>query len=156
MDVTNQGIPEAERFWMKVERTDTCWLWRGGLVGGAYGAFKVGRPDDRRPVMAHRYAYEQLVGPIPEGLELDHLCRVRQCVNPAHLEPVTPKENTRRGDTIQRRNWLKTECIRGHPFDEANTRHYTTKKGNAARACRACEREKMQRLRSARAQSPRS
>lgn len=86
-----------ERFWAKVDRRDggDCWPWLGTTTSTGYGLFGVPRED--RTVGAHRYAYELVVGPIPTGLELDHLCRVRNCVNPAHLEPVTHAENLRRG-----------------------------------------------------------
>ena len=85
-----------ERFWSKVDRNGRggCWLWTASL--NRYGYPNFGAVNGR-PMAGHRYAYERLVGPIPAGLQLDHLCRVRRCVNPAHLEPVTPKENTRRG-----------------------------------------------------------
>ena len=81
-----------ERFWFKVNKTDTCWLWTGALRGDGYGKFHV----KRKWVYAHRFAYELLVGPIPDGLELDHLCRIRNCVRPSHLEPVTHQENMQR------------------------------------------------------------
>ncbi len=80
--------PVWERFWAKVEFTDTCWLWTGALDKGGYGFFQNKR--------AHRMSYEWAKGPIPAGLQLDHLCFVRNCVYPDHLEPVTAKENTRR------------------------------------------------------------
>lgn len=83
---------EADRFWWKVHKTTTCWIWRGVLDRDGYGQFGVGRKNLR----AHRWAYESVVGPIPEGLEIDHLCRVKSCVNPLHMEPVTKTENIRR------------------------------------------------------------
>lgn len=98
MNWWRRGDPEAvgapatlmERFWAKVERDPSgCWLWTASLADGGYGHF--GRWK------AHRYAYETLVEPVPHGLDLDHLCRVRHCVNPSHLEPVTRAENLRRG-----------------------------------------------------------
>lgn len=101
--------PEAERFWSKVDKTDTCWLWTAALVKG-YGRFT----SDVRQMGAHRWSYEALVGPIPEGLTLDHLCRNPRCVNPDHLEPVTQRENVAR---IPR----KTHCPQGHPFTAENT-----------------------------------
>lgn len=86
----------TERFWPKVERVeDGCWLWTASLTGDGYGRISLGGKFGPMG-LAHRVAYELLVGPIPEGLELDHLCRVRRCVNPEHLEPVTHAENVRR------------------------------------------------------------
>ena len=84
----------ADTFWSRVEKTaDGCWLWTSTIVWNGYGQFRI----DNRRVYAHRFAYEQVNGTIPAGLDLDHLCRVRRCVNPAHLEPVTRRENLRRG-----------------------------------------------------------
>lgn len=115
------------RFFAKVE-FDGCWLWRGARDSGGYGKFRDGHTV---LVSAHRWAYEALVGPIPAGLQLDHLCRVHLCVNPDHLEPVTPGENTRRGSR------LVTHCPKGHVYDEQNTRVNT----DGARDCRQCDRE---------------
>jgi site-specific DNA-cytosine methylase len=93
--VAFKNAPESMRFWSKVEKTDTCWLWRGALNEHGYGIF--GREASKDTVRAHRWAFENVVGQIPDGLDLDHLCRVRHCVRPDHLEPVTNQENTRRG-----------------------------------------------------------
>ncbi len=87
-----QGDTEA-RFWVRVQKAAGCWLWTGDLNDRGYPTFALLHD---RTVYAHRYAYELLVGPIPEGLTLDHLCRVPACVNPDHLEPVTKAENIRR------------------------------------------------------------
>ncbi len=126
-----KGTPE-ERFWAKVDVTaaDLCWHWTAGLQSAGYGRFSA----DGRDIGAHRFAYELLVGPIPEGLHIDHLCRVRHCVNPEHLEPVTQRENILRGECPAALNARMTECPRGHPFDEANT--YLT---GGQRTCRTCK-----------------
>lgn len=137
-----RGTPE-ERFWSKVNvngpvpasrpELGPCWLWKGFIHKG-YGQYAITAP---LLVRAHRFAYELLVGPIPQGLHLDHLCRVRSCVNPAHLEPVTCKENLLRGDTFNARNVAKTHCLNGHEYTDENT--YLTASGG--RCCRLCGRE---------------
>lgn len=83
----------SERFWSKVRVTHECWLWIAGLDHYGYGQFHL----DRKVVKAHRLAYELVIGPIPVGLDIDHVCRVRRCVNPWHMELVTRGENVRRG-----------------------------------------------------------
>jgi len=114
-----------EGFMARIVRVDGCWLWTGYINPNGYAMF------GRR--WAHRVAYEFFVGPIPEGLELDHLCRVPACVNPAHLEAVTHRENMRRAPATNR-----TVCPGGHPYDESNT--HITKAGK--RHCRACDRDR--------------
>ncbi len=91
-----KGAEEATRFWAKVDKSGDCWLWSGALNDRGYGIFAVGTPP-KDAIRAHRWAFENTVGVIPDGLQLDHLCRVRHCVRPDHLEPVTTQENTRRG-----------------------------------------------------------
>lgn len=128
-----------ERLWAKIDISDGCWLWKGNIVGGGYG--QVHR--DRQLVMVHRLVYETLVGPIPDGLELDHLCRVPPCVNPAHLEPVTHSENVRRGMGAPGLAARKTHCLRGHPLEGENLRLIMDYHGERTwRGCRACERER--------------
>ena len=123
-----------DRFWSKVDKTPEteCWHWTSAITTEGYGQFWF----NRRPRLAHRLAYEMLVGPIPEGLVIDHLCRVRHCVNPAHMEPVTQAENNARGSSLSAENARKTHCKRGHPFTRENTRH--TQEGE--RVCLACRR----------------
>lgn len=110
-----------------------CWIWTGTLSGGVSGGYaRMGA--DGRSVWAHRFSYEHYVGELVPGLQIDHLCRVRCCVNPDHLEQVTPRDNVIRGDSFAAKEAKKTHCKRGHPFDEKNTR--ITPKGH--RDCRAC------------------
>ena len=124
-----------ERFWDKVEEdSGGCWVWTAGLNTHGYGQFRLG--DGQCSRGSHRIAYTALVGSVAEGLQLDHLCRIRNCVNPSHLEQVTHRENLRRGDSPTARNARKTTCFRGHDFDKENT--YVRKGGG--RRCRACRR----------------
>lgn len=103
------------RFWAKVEKTDGCWLWHGKIESNGYGRFRAGGPQ----VSVHRWSYEQVHGSIPEGLHLDHLCRVRNCVNPEHLEAVTCRENVMRSPVAPAAiNARKTHCTKGHPLDD--------------------------------------
>lgn len=93
----------ADRFWRAVEKTSDCWLWRGRISANGYGIMHIWR-NGNTSIRAHRFAYELLVGPIATGLHLDHLCSVRHCVNPAHLEPVTARENVHRSHARRRSN----------------------------------------------------
>lgn len=116
-----------------------CWLWRAKLNASGYGTFGI---TEGNTVLAHRFAYELLIGPIPQGLQLDHLCRVRACCNPAHLEPVTNFENLHRGFSIAAMNARKTHCKRGHEFSPENTHLSAGKHGRPVRHCRACRSQK--------------
>jgi hypothetical protein len=120
--------PASDRFWVKVDKNgpNGCWLWTASLSTNGYGQISVAN----RPVFAHRLSYEMLVGPIPKGLELDHLCRVRHCCNPAHLEPVTHVMNLRRSPLV-----TSTHCKKGHEFTPGTT--YVRPSGG--RLCRICQ-----------------
>lgn len=124
--------PESEaRFWRKVDKTGVCWEWTGWRDSDGYGKFGGRRLLTNR---AHRLAYELVVGPIPDDLPLDHLCRNPGCVNPAHLEPVTHRENILRGVGRTAQNARKTHCAKGHPYDEVNT----IWRKSGGRRCRQC------------------
>ena len=128
---TDDPTPSVEqRFWAKVDKSGECWLWTAAIDRNGYGKFR----HQGGAVFAHRVAYELEVGPVPDGLELDHLCRVPRCVRSDHLEPVTHRDNLLRGATISARNAAKTHCPQGHPYDEANTKF--TRGG--WRTCRTC------------------
>ncbi len=127
-----------ERIEHKVFKTSCgCWLWLGYLIRRGYGRVSL----DGKMKLAHRVVYEILHGPIPPGLECDHLCRVRACVNPDHIEPVTPSENAKRGlvglnPNSHAHNVNKIHCPYGHPYNYSNT--YITRGGK--RQCRTCKR----------------
>jgi hypothetical protein len=130
-------IPE-ERFWPKVKvgAVGECWPWLAYRDRDGYGRFSWQQEDGKIVSHgAHRLAYTLRIGVIPEGLTLDHLCRNRGCVNPAHLEPVTRRENILRGTGPAALAARKTECKRGHPFDEKNTGH--ERKGRYCKTCKA-------------------
>lgn len=137
----------AERFWVRLLRDfwadvdrcgpDECWPWLGRVNSSGYGHF-AGKG-------AHRFAYELLVGPIPEGLMIDHRCHTddptcpggrcvhRRCQNPAHMEPVTKRVNTLRGESPAAKHARKTHCPQGHPYDQANTYWH-----RGQRRCKTC------------------
>ena len=131
--LVTKRLSVGERFFSRIDKIPSgCWVWTGSIMQCGYGRMKV----DNKTVLAHRLAYELMVGPIPEGLEIDHLCRNRACVNPEHLEPVTGQVNTLRGETIAASNAAKTHCPKGHPYNESNT--FLRSSG---RGCRECGRE---------------
>lgn len=137
------------RFWSKVAPCPMtgCWLWIGSCNETFYGSFWLGG----RLRKAHRVAYEALVGPIPAGLHLDHLCRTPPCVNPTHLEAVTPNENWTRGrlgmnPASQEHNRRKTHCSQGHSFTAQNTYRDELDR----RRCRRCAADRASRRRAAR------
>lgn len=129
--MTARRSPE-ERFWSRVRQTDSCWEWAGAHTAAGYTCFSIGR----KSMTAHRFAYELLVGPIPEGLQLDHLCRNRGCVRPSHMEPVTIRENVLRGVGFTARYARATHCIHGHEFTPENTYLFPNGRGRSCRTCR--------------------
>lgn len=123
--------PIQERLFPKVDASGICWLWTGAKNRGGYGVISKGRRGGA--TIVHRAVWELLVGPVPDGTELDHICRIRSCCNPDHLEPVSRATNVARGSCragVQR----KTHCTNGHPFTPENT----LPNGPRGRACREC------------------
>lgn len=141
-----QPVPAIERWRKYVEKTETCWIWMGAKQGRGYGRFKVAD----KILLVHRWTYEWFVGPIPEGLTIDHLCRNPSCVRPDHLEPVTREENSWRGNT----NKDKTECLNGHELSGANV--YVPPSRPQVRECRICRVDRARARREARTAQPRA
>lgn len=137
--------PIKERFERQyiADPNSGCWLWTGELHYKGYGRLRVGRKRARDAVangksaFAHRLSYEMYIGPIPDGLVIDHKCRQRCCVNPWHLEPVTNQENCKRGNTGKHLS-ERTHCPKGHPYSGDNLYIYTRKSGSKNRMCRTC------------------
>lgn len=141
---TGGNKPEGNewRFWAKVKIRPGCWLWTGSKIKKGYGNFGV-RPAtggrNYKVVLAHEYAYEMLIGPIPEGKVLDHIeCDNPKCPNPFHVTPTTNRENVLRGRGPCAINARKTHCIHGHEFTPENTMANSLKKSIPGRRCRTC------------------
>lgn len=130
----NGSIPLEVRFWSRVNKTNKCWLWTGNKNGKGYGQFSIKHVY----YLAHRVSYELIIGKIPGGLDLDHLCRTPLCVRPSHLEPVTRLENSMRGNHptyVAARNGT---CTKGHPRE----RMYFRKSNGKPVYCKDCAKEK--------------
>lgn len=130
------GIDFDRKLWGRVELVDNngwdCWKWTGGLKDNGYSNVYLG---NRRQMSGHRLSYQLMIGDIPDGLDLDHLCRLRSCINPYHLEPVTRRVNTLRSPIgIAASKAAQTECIHGHAFTAENT----IRNRNGTRKCRRC------------------
>lgn len=149
--IPRRRIPAEDRLWARVDKDGPipqhrpdlgpCWLWTGPVSPGrrgGYGQLRIGSvlEGNYRLIQVHRLSYEIAIGPIPQGLTLDHLCRTRRCVRASHLEPTTNRENILRGESPPAKNARQTECARGHPFDQENT----SVRKNGIRVCRTCDR----------------
>ena len=137
------GTNIPPRFWAKVKPSGDCLVWGGGKTSNGYGRFGIGSRTDnsRRLVSVHRHVYEDQFGPIPDGLEIDHLCRNPLCVRLDHLEVVTRRENILRSECVSVKNARKTHCPQGHPYAGSNLAiSLPTSTHSACRRCRACNR----------------
>ncbi len=133
-----------QRFWKKVRvQRDGCWVWIGGKGRKGYGLFYLGGyPNQRRTMSAHRWAYTCLVGPVPDGMTIDHICNNPPCVNAVHLRIASQQENILRGNGLAAQNAQKTHCPHGHPYDEQNTYWKPIEDGSRwGRICRICSRK---------------
>lgn len=132
---------DTKRFFSHVRKTKKCWLWKAAIGSHGYGVFMLCKNGKQNLVLAHRTSYVLAKGAIPRGKQIDHLCRNRRCVNPQHLEPVTNKENARRGDCGKitgARQRAKTHCPYGHPYSGENL----SLRKNGSRGCKTCDRKK--------------
>ena len=121
------------------EPNSGCWLWSGNCSPDGYGMFQIGSVNKQT---AHKFSYQSFVGKIPDGLQLDHKCRVRCCVNPEHLEPVTMRENILRGMSLPAINARKSSCKHGHALTEENVR----RRKDGSRNCKACDKARWERI----------
>ncbi len=126
--------PALERFEAMIDRSGECWQWTGSIRPNGYASFYV----DNKTTSAHRFAYTAFIGPIPEGLVIDHLCRNRSCVKPAHLESVPQRQNVLRGASVTAEVVRRNSCVNGHELTEDNV--YRWRGRPDQRMCRACHR----------------
>jgi hypothetical protein len=140
-----RGVSPELRFQTKIVIEGSCHRWMGALADGRYGNFW----DGKKQVRAHVFAWEQVNGPVPQGLQLDHFkwpndgCLGTRCVNPEHLRATTPWENTLRSSNPTSKNLAKTQCVNGHEFTDENTLW----RASGGRSCRTCNRDRMRKLR---------
>lgn len=143
-----RSAPIEERLFPRIDATGPCWLWTGAKAVNGYGVIGRGPRNATGTRLVHRIVWELLVGEIPDGYDLDHLCRVRACCNPDHLEPVTRAENVARGGRRAGVN-RGTACVNGHPFTPENT-----KRNHRQRLCRTCANERNRQYRARKKANP--
>jgi hypothetical protein len=133
-----KNMPYEERFFQKVDKTESCWLWKGALSSRGYGSFSV----DGKIKSAHRYSYEMNKGKIPEGMHVCHSCDVRNCVNPEHLWVGTHSDNMKDMVSKDRQGYsmrTQTHCRKGHDFSVYGFKTFTRKNGKVEKYCRECK-----------------
>ena len=130
------GVPPVDRLTHFIDAEGDCWIWTGTISPNGYGSIRV----DGTNTTAHRAVWEVLVGSVPEGFHVDHLCRNPPCVNPDHLEPVTPGENHRRGARHKGVYQPPDACPQGHPYEDENLYVH-----RGIRYCKTCRRERQRR-----------
>ena len=140
MNIAIKDKKFVNRFWSKINKTKSCWIWLGNKNKQGYGDIQWSKDGIKKHIRAHRLSYTLLKGVIPNNLQIDHLCKNTTCVNPEHLEIVTSRENTLRGSGITAKCARKKVCLLGHPFDNKNTIFRKNKKGEMVwRTCKKCE-----------------
>lgn len=151
--------PISDRFWPYVDKRGPiwkgtpCWIWTRGKTGAGYGMIRRGSKS-QGSVSTHILSYQLCVGKIPNGLQLDHLCRNHACCNPRHLEPVAGQVNTLRGASPTVKAHLENSCTKGHKLTPENTYIITSKRDGPCRRCRQCSRDATNRFRSKRCHVP--